>query len=166
MTESAKYGKWEVIEPIERGGQGQVYRVRDASGVTNTGQQWKNLKEAIKKLCGAGEEWRHEEAGSQLADEIRRIASESQAPLGALKELLPFEEGAAEDEAAALARMKRELSTLESVNHPSLVKVLDSNLDQGWFVMEYLAGGKLSDRLETYKGRVLDALSSSSTVEK
>ena len=158
MTESAKYGKWEVIEPIDRGGQGQVYRVRDASVVTNTGQQWKNLKEAIKKLCGAGEEWRHEEAGSQLADEIRRIASESQAPLGALKELLPFEEGAAEDEAAALARMKRELSTLESVNHPSLVKVLDSNLDQGWFVMEYLAGGKLSDRLETYKGRVLDAL--------
>ena len=54
--------------------------------------------------------------------------------------------------------MKRELATLESVSHPSLVKVLDSNLDEKWFVMEFLEGGTLSDRLGTYKGRVLDAL--------
>ena len=54
--------------------------------------------------------------------------------------------------------MKRELTTLESVNHPSLVKVLDSNLDETWFVMEYFAGGTLSKHLGTYKGRMLDAL--------
>ena len=158
MTESARYGKWEVVEPIGRGGQGQVYLVRDATGASNTEQRWRNLQQAIATLVGAGEKSRYEKAGSQLADEIRRIASESQAPLGALKELLPFEEGAAEDEAAALERMKRELSTLESVDHPSLVKVLDSSLEQKWFVMEYLEGGTLSSRLETYKGRVLDAL--------
>ena len=78
--------------------------------------------------------------------------------MGALKELLPFEEGAAEDEEAAIARMKQELSTLQLVSHSSLVKVLDSNLDQKWFVMEYLEGGTLSNRLEAYKGRVVDAL--------
>ena len=75
-----------------------------------------------------------------------------------LKKLLPFEEGAAEDEATAIERMKRELSVLESVNHPSLVKVLDSNLDQQWFVMEFFAGGTLSSHLGTYKGHVRDAL--------
>ena len=158
MTESARYGKWEVVKPINRGGQGQVYLVRDASGDPNTGQQWRNLRHAMTTLVGVAEESDHEEAGSQFADEIRRIASESQAPLRALKKLLPFEEGAAEDQAAALERMKQELSVLESVNHSSLVKVLDSNLDQKWFVMEFFEGGTLSNHLQTYKGRVLDAL--------
>ena len=160
MTESARYRNWEVVESIGRGGQGQVYLVRDTSGAPTTKERWKNLQNAIATLVAANEESRYEKAGSQLADEIRQIASESQAPLGALKELLPFEDGAGEDEAAALERMKGELSALESVNHPSLVKVLDSNLDQKWFVMEYLEGGTLSNRLGTYKGRVLDALRS------
>ena len=158
MTESARFGKWEVVEPIGRGGQGQVYLVRDASEAPNTRERWRNLKDAIATLVAVGEQRRYEKAGSQVVDEIRRIVSESQAPLGALKKLLPFEEGVEEDEAAALERMKRELSVLESVSHPSLVKVLDSNLDEKWFVMEYLEGGTLYDRLETYKGRVLDAL--------
>ena len=158
MTESARFGKWEVVERISRGGQGQVYLVRDVSGAADTTERWEKLQKAITTLNGASEKWRHEEAGSQLADEIRQIIGESQLPKGALKELLPFEEAAAADEAAALDRMKRELSVLELVNHPCLVKVLDSNLDKKWFVMEYLEGGKLSDRLEIYEGRVLDAL--------
>ncbi len=54
--------------------------------------------------------------------------------------------------------MKVELSTLQSINHPSLVKVLDSNLDEKWFVMEYLEGGTLTGRLNTHKGRVLNSL--------
>ena len=158
MAESAKFGQWEVVKPIGRGGQGQVYLVRDASGAPNTRQQWKNFQDAITTFAAGGEDWRYEQAGLKLVDEIRRIASELQAPMGALKKLLPFEEGAAEDEAGALDRMKQELATLESVSHPSLVKVLDSNLDEKWFVMEHLEGGKLSDRLERHKGRVLDAL--------
>ena len=127
-------------------------------GVPNKRDRWRNLRDAIATLAAIGEEWRYEESGSRFAKEIRQIVSESQVRMGALKKLLPFEEGAAKDEVAALARMKQELSILESVGHPSLVKVLDSNLDQKWFVMEYLEGGTLSTRLGTYRGRVLDAL--------
>ena len=58
----------------------------------------------------------------------------------------------------ALKRMKQELSTLESVDHPALVKVLDSNLDEKWFVMEFLERGTLSNHLDKYKGCVIDAL--------
>ena len=158
MTESKRFGKWEVVEFIDRGGQGLVYLVRDASVVPNASDRQRNLRIAVSTLSGSADDSQYQEAASKFAAEVRRIVSESQPPLGALKELLPFEEGAAEDEVAALDRMKRELSTLESVNHPSLVKVLDSNLDKKWFVMEYLEGGTLSNRLETYKGRVLDAL--------
>ena len=158
MTEPPKYGKWEVVKPIARGGQGQVYLVRDLSGVSNTTERYSTLQNALGTLVVPGEQWRYEEAYSQIADEIREIANESQAPMGALKELLPLEDSAAEDGAAALDRMKQELWTLQSVSHPSLVKVLDSNLDQQWFVMEYLEGGTLSNCLKAYKGRVLDAL--------
>ena len=158
MTESAPYGKWEVVKPIGRGGQGQVYLVRDTSGFTDAGVRRKNLQNAVNTLGGAAEVWRFQEAGAKLADEIRQIAREGDAPLGALKKLLPIDEGAAEDAAAALERMKGELSTLKSVDHPSLVQVLDSNLDQEWFVMEYLDGGTLSSHLEAYKGRVLEVL--------
>ena len=83
---------------------------------------------------------------------------ESEGPVGALKVLLPIEEGAAEDEEAALGRMKQELSALGAVDHPALVKVLDSNLDEKWFVMEFFEDGTLSNRLERYKGRVVKAL--------
>ena len=158
MAESAPYGKWEVVRPIGRGGQGQVYLVRDTSGFTDAEVRRKNLQDAVTTLGAAAEVWRFQEAGTKLADEIRQIANERAAPLGALKELLPIEDGVAGDEAAAVERMKGELSVLRSVAHPSLVKVLDSNLDENWFVMEYLGGGTLSNRLGTYKGRVLDAL--------
>ena len=99
-----------------------------------------------------------EEAGEKLANTIRWIVNERDAPVGALKKLLPIEQSAAEDEAIALERMRGELATLELVEHPSLVRVLDSNLHQGWFVMEYFDGGTLSNRLEAYRGCVLEAL--------
>ena len=158
MTEPAQYGKWEVVRSIGRGGQGLVYMVRDASGTPNTADRLRTLRNAIASLAAPGEESQYQEFGLQFADEIRRIVGDSETPLGALKELLPLEEGTAEDEATAIERMKRELSTLESVDHPSLVKVLDSNLDQKWFVMEFFEGGTLSGHLGTHKGHVLDAL--------
>ena len=118
MSESKIFGKWAVIEFIDQGGQGRVYRVRDVSGRHGGHLQNRDLENAFA-ICspttGAAE---RAKAASQIADAIRaeaaRIVDESAAPVGALKELLPIEEGAAEDEAAALERMKRELSALES----------------------------------------------------
>ena len=147
-----------MVRSISRGGQGQVYLVRDASGDSNTTDRRKTLQHAIATLVGVGVESQNDDAHSRFADEIRRITSESQTPCGALKKLLPIEEGAAEHEEAAIHRMRLELSTLQSVDHPALVKVLDSNLDEKWFVMEFLERGTLSSRLDKYKGNVLDAL--------
>ena len=158
MTASEQYGKWEVVESIGPGGQGHVYLVRDTSGIGDRRVQVENLRDAIKTLGAMVEVPQWKEAGEELANTIRWIVNERDAPVGALKKLLPIEQGAAQDEAAALERMRGELSTLKLVEHPSLVKVLDSNLHQGWFVMEYLDGGTLSNRLEAYKGRVLEAL--------
>ena len=158
MTEMERYGKWEVIKFIDQGGQGRVYRVRDVSGSQIGKVRNRDLENDIAILSAISGESERAKAISNIADEIRRIARESDAPLGALKKLLPIEESAAEHETAALERMKGELSALESVDHPALVKVLDSNLDENWFVMELLEGGTLSKHLRKYRGRVLDAL--------
>ena len=158
MTEPARYGKWEVVEYINRGGQGQVYRVRDTSESSNRDKRIEDLQNAIATLAGIGVDSNQEKAASLFADETRRIVAESEAPTRALKELLPIEEGAADSEEAALERMKQELSILESVNHPALIKILDQNLDEQWFVMEFFEGGTLSSHLDKYRGRALDAL--------
>ena len=158
MSEAERYGKWEVIEFIDQGGQGRVYRVRDVSGSEAAMLRNRDLENAIAIFSAISGDEEHESAASQLADAIRAVVRESAAPIGALKVLLPIEEGVAEDEEAALERMKLELSALESVDHPALVKVLDSNLDERWFVMELLEGGTLSQHLDRYRGRVLDAL--------
>ena len=67
MAEPERYGKWEVIKSISRGGQGQVYLVRDASGVPNTGEQWKTFKRAIETLNAGLEDLHYEQAASELA---------------------------------------------------------------------------------------------------
>ena len=56
MTEPPKYGKWEVVKPIARGGQGQVYLVRDLSGVSNTTERYSTLQNALGTLVVPGEQ--------------------------------------------------------------------------------------------------------------
>ena len=158
MSEAERHGKWEVIEFIDQGGQGRVYRVRDVSGSQIETLRNRDLENAIATFSAISGDEERQKATSQLADAIRAVVRESRAPIGALKMLLPIEEGVADDEEAALERMKLELSALESVDHPALVKVLDSNLDEKWFVMEFLEGGTLSNHLDRYRGHVLDAL--------
>jgi len=53
--------------------------------------------------------------------------------------------------------MKQELDVLEKVQHPSLVQVHDSNLDERWFVMRYFEH-TLADHLEGTKGNLLASL--------
>ena len=52
MTELQRYGKWEVVRSISRGGQGQVYLVRDAAANSNTTDRRKTLQHAIATLVG------------------------------------------------------------------------------------------------------------------
>ena len=160
MSEPAQYGNWEVIEFVAQGGQGRVYRVRNVSEISNRDERRKILKNIIDAFTGMRSDSDQEIAASCFAAEIIRIVSESESPSGALKELLPFEESIAEDEATALERMTQELSILESVDHPALIAILDRNIDQRWFVMEFHEGGTLSTHLGEYKGRVLHTLQS------
>src|SRR5207244_9836984 len=92
----------------------------------------------------------------RLGEGIRAAVAAPNAPRAALKELLPIDE--AVNAKTAIERMNSELETLKAVRHPSLIRVLDQRLEERWFVTEYFKNGPLSNHLERYKGRVLDAL--------
>ncbi len=51
---------------------------------------------------------------------------------------------------AQLARFKREIETLESINHPNIARILDSGVDgdQAWFAAEFANGPDLSARVK------------------
>ncbi len=88
MSETERYGKWEAIEFIDRGGQGRVYRVRDVSG-SQIGTLWhRDLENAIATFSAISGDTERQKATAQFADAIRAVVRESRAPIGALKVLL------------------------------------------------------------------------------
>ena len=55
-------------------------------------------------------------------------------------------------------RLETEVRVLSTLNHPSLIKILDSNVDQGWFVTPFYAEGPLAQHLDRFAGRPVEAL--------
>ncbi len=54
--------------------------------------------------------------------------------------------------------MNAEVEALKSASHPAIIPILDSNLDENWFVMKYFSEGTLADYLTRYRGKLVDAL--------
>jgi serine/threonine protein kinase len=151
-------GRWREIEQLGRGGQGVVYKVLDTSGLPSERDQIIALKQGLRNIDN---ELLATDPDTTkfvpLVDALRAITAPPPPKYAAVKELLPFEDAVAADSATALARMKNELEALASVDHPALLKVLDSNLDRRWFAIEYFEKGPLSKHRDRFKGDVRGA---------
>ncbi len=156
------YGeRWIVERPLSRGGQGQVFLVRDQTPEPNFNSlfvKYKELQSIYSNPMQPYPVWKPKDSFTEFVTALRSFLEQEHNVVGALKRLLPSEEGVAKDKEVAAKRMEQEISVLQSVEHPSLVKILDSFPKEGWFVMEYVEGGTLSDRLDASAGRALDAL--------
>jgi len=150
-------GRWCVERKLGRGGQGVVYEVTDTRKAPMADQPTRVLGDALSEFDrGQGDLREREQAMERLLAILRRLVGNNGLHRAALKKLLPMDQ--AVNPRAALKRMNAELETLKSVSHPALIKLLDHNIAEHWFVMEYFSGGTLSDHLDMYKGRVLEAL--------
>ncbi len=133
-----------------------MYEVVDLKGLPNRVELASLLKTAYRHVA---EDAYQMDPGvhrfDAFVDVINKIGALRTAPRAALKELLP--DDAAVNPTTALARMKRELDALRAVDHPALIKVLDSDLDHRWFVMECF-DHTLKAQPDRFKGRPLDAL--------
>jgi serine/threonine protein kinase len=149
------YGRrWRVVRTLGKGGQGVVYQVEDTNGAVFDPM---DLGEALSKF-ERGHSNSQERAGSarEIVDLLKLFLKSENLPPAALKELLPIDE--AVNAKTALERMKFEIDTITTVTHPSLIRVLDSRIEERWFVTEYFKNGPLSTHLGRFDGHVRNAL--------
>lgn len=151
----SSYGKWEILKPLGEGGQGKVYISLDSSKL-NLQTVKQRIADGRLPHVGATQAEILESAG-QLAEAILEYGSlDSPGNLGALKVLHPVSDG--KNARKQIERMRSEIEALRSVSHPNLIRILDDDIENRWFVMEYFQGGTLADHLGTFKGDFVLAL--------
>ncbi len=147
-------GGWCEIRELGKGGQGVVLLARKVDFAKLCGSIGK-VAELLRPYSGPG-------AGSSLERDIAkhvlaRFQDLAEAPLGALKVLLPRDTDA--EAQKAHDRWKRETEALRTIQHPNLIKLLDSNQNHNrdgkcWFVMEYHRNGSLDKHRGRFTGNV------------
>ncbi len=150
--------RWEEIRQLGSGGQGTVWLVRDASRVNLRGAV-EGIKASVAKLATPLDPAQTDANAATLAEKIRAYQrADDPENCAALKVL--HEAANPDDLTKQLERMKREIEALQAVNHPNVVKVLDANLKDRWFVTEYFPDGPLSGKKHwgKYRGQLLEAL--------
>ena len=150
------YGRrWRVIREIGRGGQGIVYEVEDRSGHDTEDALLERLRIDLSNATASIRYPDSEAIHRKLIQLIREISATTP-PRAALKELLPPDESV--NERTALDRMKSEIETIRTISHPSLIPILDENIDERWYVTKFFSGGTLASKPDLYKNQVLDSL--------
>jgi serine/threonine protein kinase len=57
-----------------------------------------------------------------------------------------------------MQRLEREIEVLKSVQDPGILRLIDANVSERWFVSEYHPGGSLAHYTDRYRGDALSAL--------
>jgi serine/threonine protein kinase len=154
IAERTHFGDWKILESLGQGGQGQVFKAQKTS--QNQTDPATSLQEILPPIAHVHDAVHRQKLLERFVAVIRGIYSAENAPLGALKVLHPVSDVQAS--AKAVGRMSRELEALQGTSHPSLVKILDSDLNENWFVMEYFSRGTLSGHLARTRGDVFSTL--------
>jgi serine/threonine protein kinase len=153
-----KYGKWEIIKDLGEGGQGKAYLAKDTAKVGETNQRLMEIKNTISNLALSQPAEVQRRMAQSLVDAISLLTPTTTDPsaVAALKILHKPKDQAGYQKAKD--RLKQEVETLTEINHPNILRILDHNLEEGWFVGEYHSRGPLSEHNNLYKGDVLRAL--------
>jgi|SRR5882672_1059266 len=150
---ATQVGRWRRVEKLGSGGQGTVYRVVDEAKV---GVDSAQLNKALRSLAAAIPVDQGQSLDF-LRDAIFRFASSvDPANQGAQKVLRKSDD--ARDVERAEKRLRREISAMKEVEHPSLLRIIDANLDEKWYVSEYHERGTLTKHAAHFVGKPRDAI--------
>jgi serine/threonine protein kinase len=147
---ATKREQWEHIRRLGSGGQGEVFLVRRPDRATARQRALNQIRSALQRdvnlfnalsdnllsdmyLCGR-------------PDELDEVA--------ALKEFKID----SEDQEQAINRLKAEIKALSNIQHPSILKYIDSSVDERFLVTQYYPGGSLLKKPTAFKGDPLRAL--------
>ncbi len=152
--------RWEIESELGRGGQGIVHRVVDKSKLRGGEAAIDAFISSINSLQASvqydGERTKARKALIKSLGEFLDEFHKREKDFGALKVLHSPEE--ARDSATADERLKREITAMQTVEHPNLIKILDVNATEQWYVTRFCSGGMLSQRLDRFRGNFPSAL--------
>jgi serine/threonine protein kinase len=149
--------KWEVVERIGEGGQGTVDLVRRRSNIDTNGDLYLTLRRTLQDLTSTvfATPPDHDKVSRELVDTLKSLTSR-ESELGALKRLKNPE--TARDPKHAKLRQRREIDALLQQKHPHLLRLLEVDEEQMWYVSEYCNGGDLQKNQHRFLGDALGSL--------
>ena len=150
-----RYGLWDTIEELGLGGQGTVFKVRKRIAPLTRSDLPEDFSHWLHAASVSTNSTFKKENAEKILDLIREFGKESLAQSFALKVLHEFKDDATRIK--ALDRLRRETAALTQLRHPSLINIVDSNIDEKWFVMDYHPK-TLSNDLDRTKGDLLGSL--------
>jgi len=149
--------RWQILDELDEGGQGKVYRVLDDAKFKID----KDILPAMSKLLNAFASEKDAESIKKHFPSVRNLLStiysmENSANQGALKVLHKPED--ARDSERAEERIMKEMKAMDDLDHPNLLRIIDYNPDEKWFVSQFHPKGSLSKKRNQFAGNVVGAL--------
>jgi serine/threonine protein kinase len=151
MVVSMDYNiRWKTIDEIGQGGQGKVYRV-----VNNIiASKIKELTIGIGKNLPDNPREKNPDKIEALSNSIVNLV-EVKTDINNYHALKLLKKENARDPELQIKRIKLEIEALTQISHPNIVKIVDSDVDSEWFVMQYYPEGTLEKNRSKFKGDVL-----------
>ena len=136
--------KWKVVEELPGGGQGKVYRVLNKLELLGAAD---SIIEQIRNLTATIVQRSKEERIDTLLEQLPKFIALSDINNHyALKEL--HDPQRARDPVLASMRMEREIEAMKiltEINHPNLIKLIDHNENDLWFVTKFYPRGSVEN---------------------
>jgi serine/threonine protein kinase len=153
----AEFKGWERLEKLGEGGQGEVYKARSPMRAEELRNLAKQIGPSMGRIASISTEPEADalEFTKLMSDAVRPDEATS---LGELK-IFKIPEDPAEA-SKVVGRLNAEIGSLKRINHPAVLKLLDSDVNERFIVTEFHESGTLDDKknLMRYKGRALEAL--------
>jgi serine/threonine protein kinase len=145
--------KWRIVELLDEGGQGKVYRVAEIKpGLDDAFVQ--TLGDLTATIMTTKQRKEHlDEFRKNLVEVLRLEAPENQ---GALKVLHDLKHS--ENVEKAKARIKKEIDAMSKIKHPNLIKIVDVDPDYEWYVSKFYEKGTLEKGGDLFKGNFVKCL--------
>jgi serine/threonine protein kinase len=149
-----RFGKWQILRELGAGGQATAYLALDAEKLDLEGMG-ERARHLVGDLAVAGTEEDNRNRAVELLNLIEQyVRRESSDASAVIKILHP----AARQDPKALERLEREMEFLTHIDHPNLIRVLDANIRDAWFVTPYYPDGPLSQHLGRFAGNPVSSL--------
>ena len=148
-------GRWEIVEELGRGGQGVASLVFDSDKIDVdrlVPEIWNVFMRLTAPVIPAEQQRAYT---LELLGGIEKYLGRN-GPLNCAVLKLLHPHLLRDDKAHR--RLETEVRLLSTLNHSSLTKVLDSQIDQGWFVTPYYSEGTLASTLHRFAGKPVEAL--------